>query len=185
MRLKAFPRYRVIERELFTCRAGEMGLIEALGPPTSEVDPPLGQGNPRMFWDVELPCGLIMGLHFDRITEVLTGHLDLPEVDHALRHLNLEPRQLWTLEQVEPDMFAASCDPVEHHFRLWETTDEDDEPLLVAAHLTNRDAACQLSVLQRDRRGPKRWIERDPVDVEVGEVDAHLGLLDELTDFGG
>jgi len=184
VRLKAFPRYRVIERELFTCRAGEMGLIEALGAPTSEVDPPLGAGNPRMFWDVELSCGLVMGLHFDRITEVLTGHLDLPEVGHSLRHLNLVPQQLWLLEKAEPEVFAASCAPVDHHFRLWEST-TDDEPLLLAAHLSHRDAECLLASLQRDPRGPKRWIELDPVRVEVGEVDCHVGLMNELTELDG
>lgn len=157
IQLKTFPRYRVVARELFACRASELSLWQALGPPTSEVNPPLGKGTPQMFWDVEFPCGMVMGLHFDCISERLVAHLDLPEVAHALRHLGLRPTEVWLLEEAEPDVFAQLAPQVSHSFSLWEQ-ESGGEPELLAANVTDRDAHCQLEELDGLEPGVRMWV---------------------------
>ncbi len=160
IRLKSFARYRVIGRELFSCQASEVDLLQALGPPTSEVDPPLGSGEPRMFWDVEFPCGLVMGLQFDRLRQHLLGHLDGPDVAHALRHLRLRPADLWTLEEAEPSAFAtvaAGAPPMPRTFTLYEA-EADSPPETVASGVTERDARCQLAELDGLEPGVRMWV---------------------------
>ena len=105
-RLTAFPRHRLIGHELLRCHASELRLLERLGPPTSESDP--RRHEPRFFWDLEWDCGLLTSLALHQLAEELTVHLDQPEVDHALRHLGLDPAERWVWEEAEPERFAAA-----------------------------------------------------------------------------
>lgn len=189
VRLRSFPRYRVIGRELFACRASEIDLWEALGAPTSEINPPLGQGSPQMFWDVEFPCGLVMGLQLDCISERLIGFLDAPEVSHAIRHLGIRPADLWLLETADPAKFAAVAPPVPHDARLWEQ-EGSSEPELLGSHLARRDAQCQLAELDGIEPGVRLFIDHDATPAAPPALAARPvasepddpGLLDELFD---
>jgi hypothetical protein len=141
IRLKAFPRHRLLAQELFACPANEVDLIVALGEPTAEYQPSLGEGTPILFWDLEWPCGLVTGLQFDPLAERVSGFLDQPEVSHALRHLGLEPAELWILERDEPTRFTQVCpDPPIRSAHLWRV--DGDLDVEVAAGLTQREAEC-------------------------------------------
>ncbi|MCB1249949.1 MAG: hypothetical protein KDB36_11105, partial [Acidimicrobiales bacterium] len=73
VKLAAFPRDRLIERELFAGTVNEVDLLAALGAPSGESVPALGAGHPTFFWDLTYGCGLVMGLQFDQLTQRLTG----------------------------------------------------------------------------------------------------------------
>lgn len=146
IRLKAFPRHRLLAQELFACPANEVDLIVALGDPTAEYQPSLGEGTPILFWDLEWPCGLVTGLQFDPLAERVSGFLDQPEVSHALRHLGLDPDELWILERDEPTRFIQVCpDPPIRSAHLWRV--DDGLEVEVAAGLTEREAGCMADEL--------------------------------------
>ena len=140
VKLTAFPRLSLIERELFAGTASEVDLLAVLGDPSGENVPALGAGRPLFFWDLSYPCGLVMGLQFDQIDQRLTGFLDAPDVDHALRHLGIGVQDVWRLEEEEPDRFAAVCDAVPRTFAVARA---GDPGAVVAEGLTERDARCR------------------------------------------
>lgn len=145
-RLKGFPRHEVIPHELLRCQASELDLLAALGEPTGSTDP--HQSEPRFFWDLAWPCGLVTALELSQLTEVLTVHLDQAEVDHALRHLGITPRSAWRWQDDAPAAFAVAVpDPPSADWILWRQGD-DGNRVTVAAGLTERDARCRLAELE-------------------------------------
>jgi len=147
-RLKAFPRHRLLAQELFACPANEVDLLTVLGSPTAEYQPSIGEGTPVLFWDIEWPCGLVMGLQFDQLDQRLSGFLDQPEVAHALRHLQLDPDELWILERDEPTRFGQVCpDPPDRTAQVWRVTADGTEEE-VAFGVTGRDADCLVDELR-------------------------------------
>ena len=147
-RLKAFPRHRLLGQELFACPANEVDLLTVLGSPTAEYQPLIGEGTPVLFWDLEWPCGLVMGLQFDQLDQRLSGFLDQPEVAHALRHLRLEPHELWILERDEPTRFVQVCpDPPDRTAQVWRISG-DGASEEIAVGVTRRDAGCLVDELR-------------------------------------
>lgn len=145
-KLRAFPRSRLIERELFACNVSEVDLLEALGSPSAESQPGLGEGRPYLYWDLVWPCGIVMGLQFDQLEQRLIGFLDEPEVEHALWHIGIKPEQLWTLERDDPERFAVVCDPAVREFELW--VDSGGEEVRVLTGLTRREAECRRAAFE-------------------------------------
>lgn len=168
-RLRAFPRHRLIGHELLRCRASELALLERLGPPTAEADP--GHHEPRFFWDLEWGCGLLTSVALDQLSEELTLHLDQPEVEHALRHLDLAPTERWTWEEAEPDRFARAVRRLpERTWSVWQVL-PGDLRLCVARDLTERDARCLAGDLadeaERSREDVVHLVAGGPADDEV------------------
>lgn len=102
------------------------------------------------FWDLVWPCGLVTAVAFEQLTEVLTLHLDQADVDHAVRHLGIRPRDEWRWELDAPAAFAAAVPDVPS--RGWSVWCERDGagPIVVGEHLTERDARCWLVSLESD-----------------------------------
>jgi hypothetical protein len=145
-RLKGFPRHEVLPHELLRCRASELDLLAALGEPTGHTDP--HTTDPRFFWDLAWPCGLVTAVALDQLTERLTLHLDQADVDHALRHLGIEPHDMWRWDVDAPAAFAAAVpNPPSQDWVLWRQGD-DGNRAVVAFGLTERDARCRLAALE-------------------------------------
>jgi hypothetical protein len=146
-RLKGFPRHRVIPHELLRCEASELDLLTSLGEPTGQTDP--HHTDPRFFWDLEWPCGLVTAVELSQLTETLVLHLNRADVEHALRHLGIVPRRSWLWESDAPAAFAAVIpDPPERDWDLWHQG-EDGQRQVVATGLTEPDARCQLDELEQ------------------------------------
>ena len=149
VRLSAFPRHRLIGHELLRCGTNELHLLERLGPPTAQTDP--RRHEPRFFWDLEWECGLLTSVAFNQLTQVLTLHLDDAEIDHALRHLDIEPRDLWLWERAEPDRFAEVVRrPPPRTWAVWRIEAEGGRATEQTI-LTERDARCLAASLTEDR----------------------------------
>lgn len=147
---------RLREREFFTCTVPELDLLEALGDPLG--DTVFDDGPPRLFWDFEFPCGLAVGLQFDQLTQRLTGHLDAAEVEHALRHLDLEPSDLWLLEEALPQRFLAQAARPDRRWAV--ATAGGHGPARIAARgLVRRDADCLVAELNQGHDGPYQVVE--------------------------
>ncbi len=144
MKLAAFPRDLLIERELFAGTVSEVDLLAALGAPSGESVPALGAGHPTFFWDLTYGCGLVMGLQFDQLTQRLSGFLDAPDVDHALRHLGVPMADRWLLEESDPDLFRAVAPPTDA--RCGVAAIVDGRRRTVAEGLTERDARCRCTM---------------------------------------
>lgn len=145
-RLKGFPRHRVIPHELLRGHVSELDLLATLGEPTGQTDP--HQSDPRFFWELEWPCGLITSVELAQLTELVTLHLDDADVDHALRHLAIAPQQVWRWEEEAPAAFAAAVpNPPSRDWTLWRAGD-DGNRIVVAFGLTERDARCRLAELE-------------------------------------
>ena len=143
VKLAAFPRDRLIERELFAGTVNEVDLLAALGAPSGESVPALGAGHPTFFWDLTYGCGLVMGLQFDQLTQRLTGFLDAPDVEHALRHLGVPMTDRWLLEASDPDLFRAVASPTDA--RCGVAAIVDGRRRTLAEGLTERDARCRCA----------------------------------------
>ena len=102
-RLSAFPRNDLLEEPAVTGRVSELELHEHLGPPTTES--PSYFEDPRQFWDLEWPCGLVMGIEYHQLSEQLIMHLDVPDVEHALRHVGVELRSMEPSFDLKRDRF--------------------------------------------------------------------------------
>ncbi|MEZ5142097.1 MAG: hypothetical protein R2726_06185 [Acidimicrobiales bacterium] len=187
-RLPAFPRHRLLGQELFACPANEVDLLTVLGEPTAEYQPSLGEGTPILFWDLEWSCGLVMGLQFDQLAQRLSGFLDQPEVAHALRHLQLDPPELWILERDEPTRFRQVCpEPPLRTAHLWRVVPDDDD-VDVADGLTPRDAECLAGELAADtgegyevREGPPPAHQpAAPPPSEPPRINEPVDLFDEM-----
>lgn len=142
-RLEAFPRYRLLEEPLFTGVVGELVLLERFGPPTAERDPL--SGDPRLYWDLEFPCGLVVAVELHQLDERVAVHLDEDDVEHALRHLGGRVSDLVLLADRDPPRYRALVpDPPARSASLWRV-DPDGGETLIADGLTLRDAECRRS----------------------------------------
>lgn len=140
-RLEAFPRHRLVEEPLFEGSTAELTLLEQLGPPTAESDAAFG--DPRFFWDLEFPCGLIVAVEFHPLDEHISVHLDADDVDHALRHLGAPIGDLTLLAERDPHRYRELVpEPCERTASLWRV-DADGSETLLATGLTRRDAECR------------------------------------------
>lgn len=155
-RLKSFPRHRLIEDALCRARASELSLYQSLGEPTGMTDPI--DADPRLYWDLEWSCGIVMGMQFHQLTEALEIRLDEPDVPHALRHLGFEVDDLHLLAIDDPDRLIAICAPPDLSWEIWRVgPDGAEQP--VERGLTRRDAGCwaaELEELTGDRHGVRR-----------------------------
>jgi hypothetical protein len=159
-RLRSFPRHRLIPHELLRCRLRELDLLTSVGPATAASDP--HSADPRFFWDLEWPCGLVVSVELHQIEEQALVFLDRPELEHALRHLGVDPVAPWVWEEDDPGAFALAVPrrPA-RAWSVWARDDDGDERCL-ASQLTERDAHCWVGELQRGRReaGRVHWAER-------------------------
>jgi hypothetical protein len=146
-RLPAFPRNDLLEEPALTGRVSELELHEQLGPPTTESASDAFE-DPRQFWDLAWPCGLVMGIEYHQLTEELIMHLDAPEVDHAVRHLGVELRNMEPTFESKRDRFdRLNPRPVDG---LWSisATQADGEKVWVVRNLAERDARCRCVELE-------------------------------------
>jgi hypothetical protein len=141
-RLTAFPRNELLDEPVLAGKVSELELFERLGPPTAERESAAFE-DPRQFWDLEWSCGLVMAIEYHQLTEQFLLYLDSIDVDHALRHLEIEVR---ALEDETRDRF----DRVESTVRTgtWAVVVVvDGERRVLARNLTERDAACRAREL--------------------------------------
>jgi hypothetical protein len=141
-RLAAFPRNDLLPEPVITGKVSELQLLERFGAPTAVRDE-AAFDDPRQFWDLQWPCGLIMAIEYHQLTEELVMYLDAPDIEHALRHLGIDVRNLDQAFDLKRDRFdRLTPRPIEG---LWSVVAEsrDGERTLVARNLTERDAMCR------------------------------------------
>jgi hypothetical protein len=153
IRLSGFPRNRLIEDPVCRVRTSELSLYQSLGDPTSMTDPI--DRDPRLYWDLEWPCGMVMGLQFRQIDEMLEIKLDQADVPHGLRHLGVEASDMHLLSIDDPDRFAAICTPQDLSWELWQVRPEGGEARYKRG-LTRRDAECWASEAE-EQTGVRHW----------------------------
>jgi len=156
-RLGSFPRNKLLGQELCSGKVGELALLERLGPPTATTDPV--EDDPRFYWDLEFPCGLVTSLEFHQISERLYLSLDGPDIDHALRHLGVELADVSLLEDTDPDRYAQVVPSIERDWEVWREG-PNGAVEMVAAGLTERDAECRRDRLERSALGTVHWVQR-------------------------
>jgi hypothetical protein len=139
IKLRAFPRNRLIEEPLCRLRTSELSLYQSLGNPTGMTDPI--DANPQLYWDLEWSCGLVMSLAFHQLTERLELSLDQPEVSHALRHLSVEAFDLRLLRIDDPVRFAQVTTVADATWDLWRIQPDGREQHFKRG-LNRRDADC-------------------------------------------
>ena len=146
-RLSAFPRNDLLEEPAVRGRVSELELHEQLGPPTTESASDAFD-DPRQFWDLAWPCGLVMGIEYHQLTEDLIMHLDALDIEHALRHLGVELRGMEPSFDLKRDRFdRLNPHPIGG---LWSiAVDQDGVPRAwIARNLTERDARCRCADLE-------------------------------------
>lgn len=154
IKLRAFPRNRLIEEPLCRVRTSELSLYQSLGDPTGMTDPI--DADPRLYWDLEWACGLIMGLAFHQLTESLEVGLDQPEVPHALRHLGVEAFDLRLLRIDDPERFAQVATPTTAAWDLWRIQPDGGEQHYKRG-LNQRDAECWAREAEA-ATGRRHWV---------------------------
>ena len=161
-RLTAFPRNRLIPHELVRGRIRELDLLVSVGPPTAVSDPL--SIDPRFFWDLEWPCGLVVSVELHQVDEDAIVFLDRPEVDHALRHLGVEVFDRWDWSEEDPGAYRLAVPSTpSHSWSVW-AEHEDGEDVRVASGLTGRDAACMVRELEQARAAA---LLSDDVDIDL------------------
>jgi hypothetical protein len=141
-RLAAFPRNDLLHEPAITGKVSDLELLERFGPPTATRDEAVFD-DPRQFWDLEWPCGLVMAIEYHQLTEELVMYLDAPDVEHALRHLGMDLRSMDQSFDRKRDRFdRLNPRPIDG---LWSVVAEsaDGVRTVVARNLTQRDAACR------------------------------------------
>jgi hypothetical protein len=141
-RLAAFPRNDLLPEPAITGKVGELELLERFGPPTAVRDE-AAFDDPRQFWDLQWSCGLIMAIEYHQLSEEIIIHLDAPDIEHALRHLGVELRNMEQSFDLKRDRFdRLNPRPVEG---LWCVVAESSagERTVVSRNITQRDAACR------------------------------------------
>jgi hypothetical protein len=156
VRLKSFPRDRLIEDPLCRARTSELSLYQSLGEPTAMTDP--SDSDPRLYWDLQWSCGMVMGLEFEQLSEELAIRLDQPDVPHALRHLGVEAYEMHLLRIDEPARFAEITEPVALDCDLWREGADGSEQLYKRG-LTRRDAKCWAGQAVA-HTGRRHWVVR-------------------------
>jgi len=159
-RLTGYPRHALIGHELCRCRVPELDLLVKLGSPTEQTAP--FDSEPVFFWDLRWACGLVASLAFHQLTDELTIHLDAPELDHALRHLGIDPSDVWLWQYAEPEAFAAAIpDPPDRNWSVWKQAESDGgRQMCLASAITERDARCWTAELDGAPGGARHWAER-------------------------
>jgi hypothetical protein len=163
-RLPGFPRNLLLEEPVLTARVSELALLERLGPPTASRDE-TDLSDPRQFWDLEWACGLVMAIEYHQLTEELVMHLDALDIDHALRHLDLdlELRDVErTLDDTRDRFDRHLPRPPEHMWRVLRRGD-DDSIQVTARNLTERDARCRCVDLEDADQRHAYWVDPGPV----------------------
>jgi hypothetical protein len=153
VKLRSFPRSRLIEVPLCELRTSELSLYQSLGGPTATTDPV--DPDPRLYWDIEWACGLVTGLQFHQLTEQLQIQLDQPDVAHALRHLGVEVFDQHELRLDDPERFAALGRPVALDWELHRVAADGTEERYKHG-LTERDARCWAAEAE-DATGRRHW----------------------------
>jgi hypothetical protein len=155
-KLRTFPRSRLIEVPLCRVRTSELSLFQALGEPTAATDPI--EADPRLYWDIEWGCGMVMGLQFHQLTEHLDIQLDAADVAHALRHLGVPAYDMRLLRIEDPVRFLDLCDPPELVWEVWrEVGPGAGERTKI--RLSQRDAECWANELELET-GVRHWADR-------------------------
>jgi hypothetical protein len=155
-KLRAFPRSRLIEVPLCRVRTNELSLFQALGDPTAITDPI--ETDPRLYWDIEWACGMVMGLQFHQLSEQLDIQLDAADVAHALRHLGVPAYDMHLLRIDNPVKFIELCEPPELVWEVWRTT-PDGKGERDKIRLSQRDAECWANE-QQALTGVRHWADR-------------------------
>ena len=177
-RLRGFSS-RLLEREFFACSVSELEILQAVGEPSSDTS--FTDKPPQLVWDLEWPCGLTASLLFDQLTQRLTGHLDRPEVEHAFRHLDIDPDDVWLLEHEVPTKFASQCEPPNRVFELWRQ-DDNGNKVIVKGGLTESDANCWRDELERKGHKQTYWVQREGREPDVVGTDAPDAVQQQLID---
>jgi len=152
-RLKGFPRHQLIEDPLCSVRTSELSLYQSLGGPTGMTDPI--EVDPRLYWDLEWSCGLVMGMQFHQLTELLEIRLDEPDVSHALRHIGVEAYDMHLLRIDDPARFKSICAAPDLSWQLWKVDDDGSEHQRQQG-LTRRDAECWAREAE-EQTGTRHW----------------------------
>ena len=152
-KLRAFPRSRLIEVPLCRMRTSELSLFQSLGDPTAATDP--FDPDPRLFWDIDWACGLVMGLQFHQLTEELEVQLDAADVAHALRHLGVPAFDMRFLRLEDPARFVELCRPPEMVWEVWKEVGQGRGER-VHLRLSARDAECWAAELTTET-GTRHW----------------------------
>jgi hypothetical protein len=155
-KLRAFPRSRLIELPLARVRTSELSLFQALGDPTAATDPI--ESDPRLYWDIDWVCGLVMGLQFHQLTEELEIQLDAADVAHALRHLGVPAYDMRLLRLDDPVRFMELCEPPELIWEVWKDVGSGHGERL-HLRLGARDAQCWANELTA-QTGERHWAAR-------------------------
>lgn len=148
-RLPAFPGHAVLGERAVRGKVSELELLERFGPPTTARDQ---FDDPRLFWDLEWPCGLVMAIEYHQLTEDFTMLLDADDEEHALRHLAVDVRDTEESFDRRRDRFDR-VNPRPSSER-WSVVSEsqDGHRAVLARNLTERDAMCRRNELvSRDR----------------------------------
>ena len=153
IRLRNFPRGRLLEEPLCRVRTSELSLYQAVGEPTAMTDP--SDADPRLYWDLQWSCGMVMGLQFHQLTEELLIRLDEADVPHALRHLGVEAYEMHLLRLEEPERFAEIASPVVLDQELWRVAPDGSEQCYKRG-LSPRDAACWAAQAEA-ATGRRHW----------------------------
>ena len=156
IKLRTFPRDRLIEEPLCRIRTSELSLYQSLGEPTAMTDP--SDTDPRLYWDLQWSCGMIMGLEFEQLGEELAIRLDQADIPHALRHLGVEAYEMHLLRIDNPVRFAQVAVPSELDHDLWREG-PDGTRQRYKRGLTRRDAQCWAEQAQA-HTGRRYWVER-------------------------
>lgn len=128
--------------------------------------PHYAEGGPRSLpgWGFTLACGLDIEIQLDAANAQALLHAELRELEHALRHLAIEDRIVWRMDE-DRDAFERALE--EYHPVSWgrwtvarRTADGDIEP--VVRCLSPADAQCHAQELQQ--AGQPAFVEQEPGD---------------------
>jgi hypothetical protein len=155
-KLRSFPRSRLIEVPLCRVRTNELALFQALGDPTAATDPI--DPDPRIYWDIEWACGMVMGLQFHQLSEQLEIQLDAADVAHALRHLGVPAYDMHLLRIDDPVRFIELCEPPELVWEVWRQTPSGHGERY-RIRLSQRDAECWANECTA-LTGLRHWADR-------------------------
>jgi len=122
------------------------------------------EGGPRSLpaWGFVLPCGLLIEVQLDAEREQGLLHAELRELEHAVRHLQIEDRIVWRMDE-DKQAFERALE--EYHPVSWgrwtvarHTEAGDIEA--VRRCLSPQDAQCQAQALKEE--GHRALVEEEP-----------------------